>query len=319
MITEGHATLKAAERTANEILDSMDTGPERYDFIEPATTDDFGNNNNVDHKETVAASNSGAGSAEVRQKEEEYGLERSETRQSKTATDQQGKEKWATPRSRAGSKTPLSGSNQREGASLTGAIPGLVEETVTPTRRREEGAFHPTRHDGSSGGGTDGDHQRSLGPCLGKVLETHRRTCMRYANQVAELEGQNAALATRAAEAVRLEGEAMAQTRSWEVKHGALEGRLADVIKRSKEELDSAEKHVAEERSRSLKLTDILRETLEKATPTLLDMVAGFAPRDTESLGVNLFHALGIEPDQYSHLLATKRMLEVGCTCCCFN
>lgn len=320
MINEGHATLKAAEQTANELLNSMDTGPERYDFIESATVDCDVTSNNFDDENV---SNSKAGSAAVRQKEQGHGLDKSETGPSKVAVDQKGNEKWATPRSRAGSKalssSGSSSSNQgktkeTKQASLTGETPGFVEEAVSSMRRREGGAFCRI-HDGSSGGGTDDDHQRSLGVCLHQVLTTHERACARYANQVAELEGQNTALAARTAEAVKLEGEAMAQTRSWEVKHGALEGRLADLIKLSREELDSANKRVDEERSRSLDLTDLLKETLEKATPILLDMVAGFAPRDTESLGVDLFRSLGIDPDFYSHLLATKRMFEVGCTC----
>lgn len=326
MISEGHATLKAAERTANELLEGMDIGPERYDFIEsPTADDDIANSNSADEE----PSNSGVGSAEVDQKEGGGGMEETGTKPPKAAVDQKG-EKWATPRPRAGSKNTLtcgdiSSSNQYKTietnrSTSAGENPGKADEAVDPsTRRREEGPFSQNSYNASSGGGADDDdHQRSLGVCLDQVLETHRRACTRYANQVAELEGQNAALAARTAEAVKLEGEAMAQTRSWEVRHGALEGRLADVINRSKEELDSAEKRVDEERSRSLGLADLLRETLEKATPTLMDMVAGFAPRDTESLGVDLFRSLGIEPDQYSHLLATKRMFEVGfCTCCC--
>lgn len=319
MINEGHATLKAAERMANDLLNSMDTGPETYDFIDPSTAyGGIANSNNAEEP-----SDSEVGSAAVGQKEGGHGVERSETIPPKAAVDQTGNEKWATPRPRVASGD-ISNNNrgmtrETNRAPAVGATPSIAEEADDPkTTRREKGTFSQNNFITSSGGGADDDdQQRSLGACLDQVLETHRRACTRYANQVAELEGQNATLAARTAEAVKLEGEAMAQTRSWEVKHGALEGRLADVIKHSKEELDSAEKRVDEERSRSLGSADLLRETLEKATPTLMDMVAGFAPRDTESLGVDLFRSLGIEPDQYSHLLATKRMFEVGFTCCC--
>lgn len=196
---------------------------------------------------------------------------------------------------------------------MAGATEAVASEgrAIDTEKMGGERALCRDRRDGTSNDRSSGDRQLSLRLCLGRVLETHRRTCTRYANQVAELEAQNAGLAAAAADASRLEAEAAAQTKLWEAKHNALEDRLAEVERRSKEELAHAEKRADEARSQSLEAANQLTETLERATPTLLELVAGFAPRDTEGPGVHLFRSLGIDPDLYMHLLATKRMFEV--------
>lgn len=291
VIHEGNVTLKTAERKANELLDSMETGPERYDFVdgeavagETAIINNSIGDTDASPKNDVAAAAAGNFEADSPQPRE---IDGQETEESATDLDKMEGGKWAAPRPQAGSRTNTGSGNQEP---------------------------HGNDLGGSNGG--RGDTYLSLEPCLGQVMETHRRACKRYANQVAELEAQNAALASRAAEASRLEGEAVEQAKLWEARHDALAERLASVEKRAREDLDLAEERAAEARSRSLEVAGEMREKLERATPTLLELVAGFAPRDTEGAGLRLFRSLGIEPDLYAHLVATKRMFEVGWFAC---
>ena len=297
VIHEGHAALKAAEHKANEVLDSMDTGPERYDLFEDEAADDctsiIGNTISDTSKspENAAAAVSFADDSprHIESDGQETGESAVEQPGSAADTEEEmGVEKWAAPRPQAGSKrTTTSGNQEPQGNSNSSRL-------------------------GGGGSGGKGDPYLSLEPCLGQVQKTHRRACRRYANQVAELEAQNAALASRAAEATRLEAEAVERASAWEAKHDALTERLAGVEKRATEDLALAEERAAEARSRGLEVAGELREKLERATPTLLELVAGFAPRDTEGPGLDLFRCLGIEPDLYGHLVATKRMFEVG-------
>lgn len=322
MINEGHVTTKNAERMANELLDSMETGPEGYDCVDNETVNNHSSNNNTNNNNEddtlpavpTAGGSSAVDSATLNQEKERRRMDESDTKRPAVAAAEDH-EKWAAPRSRAGSNRP-SGSNQeksrkneRVSSARETAEAAAAEGTIAAKKMRERALFRD-RRDGPTGD-RSGDHQIPLEPCLGQVLETHRRTCTRYANQVAELEAQNAGLAAAAAEASRLEAEAAAQTRQWETKHDALEARLAEVERRSREELALAEKRADEARSQTLEAADELKETLERATPTLLELVAGFAPRDTEGPGVDLFRSLGTDPDLYVHLLATKRMFEV--------
>lgn len=313
MINEGHGTIKNAERMANELLDSMETGPERYDCAGYETVNNTSNNNEDDQSpaEPTAAVSSSIDSATLHHKQERREINESDTKQPGAAADH---EKWAAPRSRAAGSNRLNSGNQEksrknEADSSAGATAAAAAEEAIATNKMGESAFCRDRRGGASD--QSGDRQLSLGLCLGQVLETHQRTCTRYANQVADLEAQNAGLAAKATEASRLEAEAAAQARLWEVKHDALEERLAEVEKRSREELAHAEKRTDEARSQSLEAANLLRETLERVTPTILELVAGFAPRETERLGVDLFRSLGIEPDLYVHVLATKRTFEV--------
>eukprot|EP00903_Cladosiphon_okamuranus_P010866 g10263.t1 len=303
MINEGHDTIKNAERVANELLDSMATGPERYDCVDE--TFDNSNNNNNDKDDVSPAEPPAAGGPAA--------VNESKTKQSAATSDHK---RWAAARSRAGSNRPTSSDQERSAehkmatsaAAIATAAETAAEEEAIATEKTEEGTICRDRRDG--GGNRNGDCQLSLGLCLGQVQETHRRACTRYANQVAQLEAQNAGLVAAAAEASRLEAEAAAQTKSWEAKHDALEERLAEVEKRSREELAQAEHRATEACSQSLEAANLLTEKLDRATPTLLKLVAAFAPLDTEGPGVDLFRSLGIDPDLYVHHLARKRMFE---------
>lgn len=328
MISEGHVTLKTAERTANQLLDSMDHGPSGYDFVESETTDE-NNASNKDRDKDVSPTPGGllnstgrsAAHLEVAdQTEEQRRPEVNVTNAQSPAVDSKhdGNSKWAAPRAGGASDRVTSnsegGSQNKMRATSTGFTSVTFDDdsNTRPTTEGEE-ALHP--HDGRGAvGNLHGGREQfplSLGPCLDQVLETHRRACTRYGNQVAELQGQNAALAARVAEASRLEGEATTETKLWEAKYCELEGRLAAVEKRSREELTAAEERGEKERLRGVEAAELLKVTLETATPTLLDMLTGFAPRDTEGFGVDLLRGLRIEPVLYVHILATKRMFQV--------
>lgn len=153
--------------------------------------------------------------------------------------------------------------------------------------------------------------ESSLGSCLRRVWDTHRKACASYANRVAELEAQNAALAAEASAARTLQEEESMRARAWEEKHILLEQRIADVESRSRAELSLAQQSNSEAGARAREANLLLEGALERATPTLLDMVDAFAPRDTEELALDLFLKLGVERDLYAHHLATKRMFEV--------
>ncbi len=289
VIHEGHVALKTAERKANDLLDSMETGPERYDFGDDEAVVDEAAVINNSIGDTDASPKNGAAAAAVSfaaGSPQRGDLDGQETKEDEADLGEMGGGKWAAPRPQAGSKMNVGNGNQE-----------------------------PHGNELGGGNGGKGDTYLSLEPCLGQVLETHHRACRRYANQVAELEAKNAALASRAAEASRREGEAVEQAKLWAAKHDALAERLAGVEKRAREDLDLAEGRAAEARSRSLEVAGEIREKLERATPTLLELVAGFAPRHTEGPGLHLFRSLGIEPDLYVHLVATKRMFEVGWFC----
>ena len=310
MINEGHVTIKDAEQVAKKLLDSMETGPEGYDCVENETVNKnsrtSSNNNNEGDTSPVEPTTASAPAV----------VNESGTQQPGATANH---DKWAAPRFRAGGSYRPGSSNQEEkpprenerASSSAGAREAVASDGESATTKH--GGERTLARDPRDGASDErsGDRRLSLGLCLGRVLETHRRACMRYANQVAELEAKNAGLAAAAAEASRLEVEAAAQTRLWEAKHEALEERLAEVEKRSREELARAENFADEARSQALEAANQLTETLERATPTLLELVAGFAPRDTEGPGVHLFRSLGVDPDLYVHLLATKRMFEV--------
>jgi len=292
VIHEGHAALKTAERKANVILGSMETGPERYDSVddEAVFRETAVINNSIGGTDATpknAAASAAAAGTVATGSPQNSGVDGQETEEDAMDPKDKGGAKWAAPRSQADSRKNLGSGNQE-----------------------------PEGNDFGVDNGGKGDTYLSMEPCLGQVLQTHRRACKRYANQVAELEAQNAGLALRAAEASRLEREAVEQAKLWAAKHDALAERLTGVEKRAREDLDLAEERAAEARSRSLEAAGEMREKLERATPTLLELVAGFAPRDTEGPGLDLFRSLGIEPDLYVHLVATKRMFEVGWFAC---
>lgn len=150
-----------------------------------------------------------------------------------------------------------------------------------------------------------------LGYDLKQVKETHRKACTRYENLVVELKDQASTLTVETAESSKLKDEALREAREWEARHGVLEQRLVDVENDLRTELAVSEEHANGERLLALGATSLLESALETVTPTLLDMVSTFAPRDTEGLGVALLRQLEIEPDLYIHLLATKQMFKV--------
>ncbi|CAM9881698.1 unnamed protein product [Ectocarpus fasciculatus] len=325
MIKEGHVALKSAEIMAREVLDGMDTGPEKFDGLDPETVngcsanDSNGDGNNPSPTQEGLGSASGGsdpGLAAANQMEGRERLEESNTGISGAEGDpgENGKQTWAAPRPQGGGSTCVdrekNGSNNsqnRRQTVLTEIKLAEGEEGLSQART-DRGATWGHGHD--DGSGRRGNLLHVLGPCLGKTLETHRRACTRYGNQVAELEGQNAALTARAAEASKLAEEATTEAKLWEAKHCALEQRLAEVEERSRKDLACAEERAEKACLRTVEVAELQTEKLERATPTLLDMLTGFAPRETEELGAYLLHSLDIEPDLYAHIIATKRMFE---------
>ncbi|CAM9417636.1 unnamed protein product, partial [Ectocarpus sp. 13 AM-2016] len=326
MIKEGHVALKSAAVLAREVLDGMDTGPKRFDGVDPevvngcSANESNGDGNNPYPTQGGFGSAAGGpdvGLAAVNQMEGRKRLEESKAGESGAEVDpeENGKQTWAAPRPQGGGSTRVdsetTGSNNSQDRGQTVLIEMKLEEG------EEEGVSQTRTNRGATWGHghDDGSCPRRnllnvLGPCLGKTLETHQRACTRYSNQVAELEGQNAVLNARAAEASKLAEEATTEAKLWEAKHCALEQRLAEVEERSRQDLAYAEERADKACSRTVEVVELQTEKLERATPTLLDMVTGFAPRETEELGVYLLQNLEIEPDLYAHIIATKRMFE---------
>ena len=294
VINESNVSIKAAERMATALLADMDVGlPPPADGAEPDKKEVNENTSpgsmallSDEAAARVAAAGATAPSSTAPREQEGGTKESAEMRNA----DQQT---WAAPRS-----------NGRDGC-------GDGDETQTgPSGKREKAAaaaveVTPPVTEGCRPG------ESFLGSCLRRVWDTHRKSCASYANRVAELEVQNAALIAEASAARRLHEEASARARAWEERHCLLERRIADVESRSRAELSLAHQSNNEASLRAREATMFLEAALEKTTPTLLDMVAGFAPRDTEELAVGLFLNLGVERDLYAHHLATKRMFEV--------
>lgn len=323
MIKEGHVALKSAAVMAREVLDGMDTGPERFD---PEVVNGCSANDSNGDGSNPSPTQRGFGSADggsdlglvaSNQTEGRKRLEESKMGESGAEVDpeENGKQTWAAPRPQGGRSTRVD--NERTGGNnsqdkrqtlLTEMRLEEGEKGVSQTRT-DRGATWGHGHD--DGSGRTGNLLNVLGPCLGKTLETHRRACTRYGNQVVELEGQNTALTARAAEASKLAEEATTEAKVWEAKHCALEQRLAEVEERSRQDLACAEERADKAYLRTVEVVESQTEKLERATPTLLDMLTGFAPRETEELGAYLLHSLDIEPDLYAHIIATKRMFEV--------
>lgn len=326
MINEGHVTLKTAERKANELLDSMENGPDGYDIVPRTNGDDNASNGLLNSTSRYAAGLDAAGETEGQRGTE---VDEKNTPSAAVNSEQNESATWAAPRSRGDSDRPISNNSrgdprsQQRATTSAGTTSVTFGDHILPMRQGVETLHHTNdldhADDGHDASGIlqvgRGLCPRSLGSCLDQALETHQRACTRYGNQVAELEGRNAALAARTAEATRLEAEAVSQTKVWEARYGELEGRLQAVEKRSREELMSAEERGEEERLRGVEAAELLRVTRETATATLLDMLTGYAPRDTEGFGVDLLRGLKIEPDLYVHVLETKRMFQVRSLC----
>lgn len=279
IINSGNATIKASEKMARELLAGMELGPENSEGGKRSDDKVYDHGNTNLRGEHVSAAGGVAGHA-GQGKEAHV----------PSAADRNGQQ-WAAPRSQGfknldGNINPSGDKASGESAVLLVAVPE---------------ANRLARHGGGS----------SLGPCLAQAQETHRKTCTRYASQVADLEAKYAAVSEELGEAVRSKAKMVAQAREWENRHGALDERLADVESRLRAEIASAEKRANAERTQALEASGLLTSALEGATPILVDMIATFAPRDTEALGVNLFRTLGIGSDHYAHILETKRMFKV--------
>ncbi|CAM9411298.1 unnamed protein product [Scytosiphon promiscuus] len=326
MINEGHVALKTAERKAIELLGSMNHGPDGYDSVRSETA---GENNatNEERGEDVSPSPSdlptsasrsavGLDAAEEMEGQRTPEVDVTNAQIRPAAVNSRESERLEETAPRAGeapdrSSSSHSGSRNQQRTASTGTTSVTFDESVPPTRQDEQVRHVDDGHDTSGGLSSERTvFSREIGPCLDQVLDIHQLACTRYGNQVAELERQNAALATRAVEASRHEGEAATQAKLWETRCGELEGRLAATEERSREELARAEERGEEARFRGMEAMELLRVTVEAATPALLDMLTGFAPRDTEGYGVDLLRSLRIEPDFYVHILARKSMFQ---------
>lgn len=297
IINESNVSIKAAERMATALLADMDVGlpTPAADGAEPDKKEVNEKTSNVPGGDAAlltdapAATVAAAATSSTTPRQQEGG--RSESADMPNV-DQQT---WAAPRSKKGrdicddDDTHGCSSGERKAVDAAAAV------GVTPPV--SEGCRRPG--------------ESCLGSCLRRVWDTHRKSCASYANRVAELEDQNAALIVEASATRRLQEEASAQARAWEERHVLLEQRLAEVESRSRAELSLAQQSNSEASLRAREANSSLEGALERATPTLLDMLAAFAPRDTEELAVELFLELGVGRDLYAHHLATKRMFEV--------
>lgn len=187
------------------------------------------------------------------------------------------------------------------------------KHSTTPyhqSRDSREQCIAPVRSAAQPGGcwiGRDGP----LGCRLERMRETHREACRRYDSVLTNLETNNITLADELSEASTARDSFATKATGWEVRHDALENRLAKVERASKADIAKAIEHANEERERARKATDVLRGMLERSTPILLDMVSTFALKDSEKFGVELLRALDVNPDIYTHIVATKRMFQV--------
>ena len=293
IINESNVSIKAAERMATSLLADMDVGlPTPADGVESDTKEVNENMSNITNDialltdaPAVAVAAVAAAATSTTPREQERGVRESAEIPN---VDQQT---WAAPRSKGW---------DNRGDEIQGCSLGKRE---TAAAAAMEAA--PPITEGCRPG------ESCLESCLRRVWDTHKKSCASYANRVAELEAQNAALIAEASAARRLQEEASAQARAWEERHSLLERRIADVESRSRAELSLAQQSNSEAGARAREANTLLEGALERATPTLLGMVAAFAPTDTEELAVELFLKLGVERDVYAHHLATKRMFEV--------
>lgn len=294
MINQGHTTVKAAEHIARHLLEDMEVGPPYCD----GNRGIHGVSSNAPLRSPgMKDTNTGVGFSEDTQQGGQGDKHNSEGVPA-VVSDGASKETWAAPRSQQGFDT-VGGSSSTKDPSLNATATATMEVALPACSSYSKACE-------GAGSGHNG-----LVSCLAQVRETHRRACTRYARLVAELEERNASLAAAAAEAVKEKYEALVQAKEWEARHALLEERLAEVESCSKDELALTEERARDANWRALKATALIKEGLEKATPTLVEMVAAFLPRDTEELGVGLFRNLGIDPDLYVHLLATKSMFKV--------
>lgn len=290
IINEGNVSIKAAEQMAMALLADMDVGLSApADGAEPDKNEVNENlpPGSVALLEDEATAPVATATSSTAPREQEGNTNES------AETPNADRQTWVAPRSKGrdgcgdDDDIQICSSGKREKATAA-----AVEVTSLINDRCRSG-------------------ESLLGSCLRRVWDTHRTSCTSYANRVAELEVQNAALIAETSAARRLHEEASARARAWEEKHCLLEQRIADVESRSRAELSLTHQSNNEASLRAREATRFLEGALERTTPTLLDMVAGFAPRDTEELAVNLFLKLGVERDLYAHHLATKRMFEV--------
>lgn len=294
MINQGHATVKAAEHLARQLLEDMEVGP--------AFCDGNRGRRGVSNiaplrSQGIQHANTGVGFSEDTQHGGQDDKHSSEEVPA-VVSDGANKETWVAPRSQQGFDIVGVSSSTKDPSPKATATATM--EVALPVCCSNSKAY-----EGAESGHND------LASCLAQVQETHRRACKRYARLVAELEERNASLAAAAAEAVKDKAGALVQAQEWEARHTVLEERLAEVESRSTDELALAEERARDANWRALEATALMKEGLDKATPTLVDMVAAFLPRDTEELGVGLFQNLGIDPDLYVHLLAKKSMFKV--------
>lgn len=324
VINQGHATVKAAERMARQLLESMEVGPaEKYDDDDGNRGTTRGASNHAPParspgggvpRASKTSSSVGYSSEDAQQggQDEKHSRSSGEGLPAEAVAPDgaNNNDVWAAPR-------PQQAGFDIVGESSSGTKDPPLEATQTTTTIME--APLPEHRSSSSSssckanevGAGSGHNDDDLTSCLSQVRETHRKACTRYDKLVAELEESNASLAAAAAGAVKEKAEALVQAKEWEARYIACEERLAEAQSRSRDELALAEERASDANGRALEATRLMNRGLEKATPTLVDMVATFVPRDTAELGLDLFQKLGIDPDLYAHLLATKIMFKV--------
>ena len=273
MINDGHLTLRAAEEIADELLAGMEVGPEEKG--DDATGVDIVNSS-VRSKPCITLGSM-----------PEYDTEVTEV----TGGQQADEERWTAPQ--PGGSTTI----KRESMGSSGDDASVRSAEAAPSQGKDcvdkQVAGSP------------------LGHLLAQVGATHRKACTSYASLVAEMGARNAALTVELSEATRARDDSILRAAELEARHGALKERLAGVENVLRGDLAEQTARAERESARARIASDVLRDMLERVTPTLLDMVSALVPRDTQELGVELLQALDVKPEEYSHAFATRGMFQV--------
>ncbi|CAM9926283.1 unnamed protein product, partial [Discosporangium mesarthrocarpum] len=164
--------------------------------------------------------------------------------------------------------------------------------------------------DGHRGTGLRGqqDDPLGMGECLRQMEETHRAACERHSAVTRHLEQCLAQAQAKAADASAKGAKEATRADRWEARHADLLERHTELQSYTSRELALAELRADESLRKALEEAARREEGLGRATPVLAGMVAAFAPQETEALGVDLFQRLGIDRDQYAHIVAGKHM-----------
>lgn len=189
------------------------------------------------------------------------------------------------------------------------ATGGELDAITCSTSGEEQGTASEDRLAGDAKGRETGCKLRCA---LADIRASHRRACQRYATRVEGVLEDRSRAAAEASEACRLRDEAIALSDEWRGRYEALEKEHTASARSLRSRLALAEERATSADVRRQEADDKLNSVLRSATPTLTRMVSAFTPLDTERLGVSLLETLGVDKDQYIHVIARKRMFEAS-------